>query len=139
MPRIPAHPAKRHYELLAHLRYTLRGFLHFSAEAAAAVGLTSQQHQALLAIKGFPGRERVSIGELAERLHVKHHSAVGLVDRLAAGRLVRRTAVRADRRRVEVSLTPRGEALLHRLSAAHLAELRQKAPELRRLLASLTG
>jgi DNA-binding MarR family transcriptional regulator len=130
----PGSLAKHHYELLAHLRHALRGFLRFSGEAATRVGLTPQQHQALLAIKGFPGRDRVSVGELAERLHVKHHSAVGLIDRLAARQLVRRTTARADRRRVEIALTARGEALLRRLSRAHLAELRQQGPELRRLL-----
>ena len=59
---------KQHYELLAHLRHKLRGFLQFSGQAAVSVGLTPQQHQALLAIKGFPGRDRVSVGELAERV-----------------------------------------------------------------------
>jgi len=126
--------AKDHYELLASLRYRLRRFLQFSGEAAVAAGLTPQQHQALLAIKGFPGRECVSIGELAERLQVKHHSAVGLVDRLVGRQLVRRVPSQADRRRVEISVTAKGEALLRRLSAAHLAELREQGPELRRLL-----
>lgn len=126
--------AKSHYELLALLRYKLRGFLQFSETAATAVGLTPQQHQALLAIKGFPGRDQVSIGELAERLHLKHHSAVGLVDRLAARQLVRRTPAKTDRRRVEISVTARGETLLGRLSSVHLAELRQQGPDLRRLL-----
>ena len=139
MPPPPTRLAKKHYELLALLRYKLRGFLQFSGQAATAVGLTPQQHQALLAIKGFPGRDRVSIGELAERLHLKHHSAVGLVDRLAGRQLVRRTPARADRRRVEISLTARGEALLRKLSTVHLAELRQQGPELRRLLDSLAG
>ena len=139
MPKTPTRIAKRHYELLALLRYKLRGFLQFSGEAAAAVGLTPQQHQALLAIKGFPGRDRVSVGDLAERLHLKHHSAVGLVDRLAARQLVKRTPAKDDRRRVEISLTARGEALLGKLSAAHLAELRQQGPELRRLLELISG
>ncbi len=127
---------KSHYELLAALRYALRGFLRFSQEAAAAEGLTPQQHQALLAIKGFPGRDHASVGEIAERLHLRHHSAVGLVDRLMARKLVARTPSAADRRRLEIRLTPRGEAILGRLSAAHLGELRQLRPELRRLLAS---
>jgi DNA-binding MarR family transcriptional regulator len=128
---------KRHYELLAHLRYTLRNFLRFSGEAAAAAGLSPQQHQALLAIKGFPERDYVSVGELAERLHLQHHSAVGLVNRLVARQLVRKTPAKSDRRRMEVRLTPRGESALQRLSAVHLAELRQREPELRKLLASI--
>jgi len=134
MPKPAPAPTKSHYELLAGLRYHLRAFLQFSGEAASAQGLTPQQHQALLAIKGFPGRDQVSIGELAERLHLRHHSVVGLIDRLAARRLVVRTPARTDRRRVEIRVTARGETLLRRLSSAHLAELRQRAPELRRLL-----
>jgi DNA-binding MarR family transcriptional regulator len=139
MPKTPTRIAKSHYELLALLRYKLRGFLQFSGEAATAVGLTPQQHQALLAIKGFPGRDRVSVGDLAERLHLKHHSAVGLIDRLAGRQLVKRTPAKDDRRRVEISLTARGEALLQKLSAAHMAELRQQGPELRRLLELISG
>src|SRR4051812_25186935 len=125
------------YETLAALRHALRRFLRFSQAAAQAAGMPPQQHQALLAIKGFPGRDYVSIRELAERLHLRHHSAVGLVDRLARRGLVRRRPSRQDRRRVEVSLTARGEALITRLSAAHLQELRQVRPELRRLLDSM--
>jgi DNA-binding MarR family transcriptional regulator len=124
-----------HYELLATLRHALRGFLRFSQAAARAAGLPPQQHQALLAIKGFPGRDRVSIGELAGRLHLRHHSAVGLVDRLARRRLVRRVPSTADRRRVHLELTTRGTALIDRLSTIHLRELEQLGPELRRLLA----
>ena len=70
---------KAQYESLAALRYALRGFLRFSRDAARAAGIPPQQHQALLAIKGYPGREKVTIGELAERLHLRHHSAVWLV------------------------------------------------------------
>lgn len=134
MPKSLTAIAKEHYELLASLRYNLRRFLRFSGEAAEAMGLTARQHQALLAIKGFPGRDRVSIGELAERLQLKHHSAVGLVDRLVGRQLVRRAPSREDRRRVEISVTAKGETLLRRLSAVHLAELREQGPELRRLL-----
>jgi DNA-binding MarR family transcriptional regulator len=128
---------KSHYELLAELRHALRRFQRFSREAAQAAGLTPQQHQALLAIKGFPGREFVSIGELAERLQLRHHSAVGLVDRLVRKRLVRRLHSAADRRRVEVRLSRRGEAKIERLSAAHLRELRQLGPGIRVLLESM--
>jgi len=129
--------AKSHYELLAELRHALRGFQRFSREAALAAGLTPQQHQALLAIKGFPGRDYVSIGELAGRLQVRHHSAVGLVDRLVRRQLVRRMPSEADRRKVEVRLTVRGEAKIERLSAAHLGELRQLGPGIRKLLESM--
>jgi DNA-binding MarR family transcriptional regulator len=123
-----------HYQSLAALRRALRRFLEFSQDAARAAGLPPQQHQALLTIKGFPEREYVSIAEMAEHLHVKHHSAVGLVDRLVRRQLVRRVPSKSDRRQVEIHLTAKGEAVIQRLSAAHLEELRQIQPELRRLL-----
>jgi len=129
--------AKSHYELLAALRHALRRFQRFSRDAARDAGLTPQQHQALLAIKGFPGRDFVSIGELAERLQLRHHSAVGLVNRLVERQLVRRTPSAADRRRQEVRVTAQGEKLIGRLSVAHLRELRQLRPELRELLESM--
>ncbi len=131
------HPslAQSHYELLATLRHALRKFLRFSHDAARGAGLPPQQHQALLAIKGFPGDAPMSVGELAARLQLRHHSAVGLVDRLARRQLVRRVPSPADRRRVGLALTARGDALIARLSAAHLRELQQLGPELRRLLA----
>src|SRR6201995_5691631 len=89
---------KSQYEALAAFRYTLRKFIHFSETAAQAAGVTPQQHQALLAIKGFPGRDQVSVGELAERLQLRHHSVVGLIDRLVAENLVARVRSQADRR-----------------------------------------
>jgi DNA-binding MarR family transcriptional regulator len=129
--------SKADYETLAAFRYALRRFLHFSEQAAQTVGLTPQQHQALLAIKGFPDRERVTIGELAERLQIRHHSAVGLVNRLAAQNLVTRRMSETDRREVHVTLTPRGSNVLERLSAAHREELRRIGPDLSQLLANL--
>jgi DNA-binding MarR family transcriptional regulator len=130
---------KAHYEMLAALRRALRRFQRFSQEAARAAGLTPQQHQALLAIKGFPGRDCVSVGELAESLQLRHHSAVGLVNRLVAKQLVCRAHSPRDRRRVEVRLTARGEAWIERLSAAHMRELRQLSPAIRRLLEGMAG
>lgn len=135
----PAAIRKAEYEALAEFRYALRQFLRFSEEEAEAVGLAPQQHQALLAIQGFPERERVTIGELAERLQIRHHSTVGLVDRLVAQGLAERTPAQEDRRQVYVSLTEEGMAMLERLSATHREELKRIGPELTRLLTRLHG
>jgi len=122
--------SKSQYEMLAAFRYALRQFLHFSEEASHAAGITPQQHQALLAVKGFPGRDCVTVGELAERLQLRHHSAVGLVDRLVAERLMARSPSARDRRQVYVQLTLRGENVLGRLSSAHNEQLKRIAPGL---------
>ena len=131
--------SKAEYEALAEFRYAVRQFLAFSEEAAKSVGLTPRQHQSLLAIRGAPGRQALTVGELAERLHIRPNSAVGLVDRLAADDLVTRASQAGDRRQVFVSLTPRGRAVLEQLSTAHRAELRRVGPRLRALLDSLGG
>lgn len=127
------------YETLAAFRHALRRFLAFSTRKARAAGLSPQQHQALLAMKGGGGRGHLSIGDLACGLQIRHHSAVGLVDRLVRLGLVRRKRSAADHRLVHVGLTARGEKLLASLSAAHRDELRQVGPELRALLARLEG
>ncbi|MDB5051619.1 MAG: MarR family transcriptional regulator [Fibrobacteres bacterium] len=129
---------KSEFELLASFRYALRRFLHFSEESVRALGTEPQQHQALLAVEGFPGREYVSLGELAEKLQIKHHSAVGLVNRMVKQELLMRKPSREDRRRVHVMLTPRGKDLLERLSAVHREELRRLGPQLKDLLERLS-
>lgn len=125
------------YAALAEFRYALRKFLAFSEGAAAEAGLTSQQHQALLTIKALAGGRGPTVGMLAERLLVRQHSAVELVDRLARLDLVQRNPDPADRRRVLVALTPEGERKLQALSQAHLAELRAVGPALAGVLSSL--
>jgi len=122
------------YELLAEFRYLLRRFLTFSEAAARRAGLTPRQHQALLAIKGYPQRQRVSVGELAERLGLRHHSVVGLLDRLASRGLITRQASPADRRQVLIELTGKAETALEDLARAHRDELKRLAPLLRPLL-----
>lgn len=122
--------SKSQYEMLAAFRYALRQFHHFSEDEAHAAGITPQQHQALLAIKGFPGRDCVTVGELAERLQLRHHSAVGLIDRLVLEKLVTRAPSAQDRRQVFVELTRRGESVLERLSSAHAEQLKRMGPEL---------
>ena len=133
----PGQLSKSQYETLAAFRYALRRFIHFSEEAAQAAGVTPQQHQALLAIKGFPGRDKVTVGELAERLQLRHHSAVGLVDRLVAEKLVVRTPSTEDRRQVLVQLTRRGEEILEKLSSVHHEQLKRIGPEISHLLERL--
>src|SRR4051812_11627144 len=104
------------YETLAEFRYLLRRFLQFSEDAARKLGLPPQQYQALLAIKGYPERDYITVGELAERLHIRHHSAVGLVDRMVEQGLVVREHGQ-DRRQVYVRLTAQGTEFLQQLAA----------------------
>jgi DNA-binding MarR family transcriptional regulator len=125
------------YEALAGFRSALRRFLAFSESAARSAGLTPRQHQALLAVKGAAGAADATVGDLAERLGVRHHSAVGLVDRLAALGLLKRETAAPDRRRVQLVLTPRGGRVLEGLVEAHREELREVAPRLETLLAAL--
>ena len=128
-------PTREDYEALAEFRYLIRRFLEFSENAARGAGLAPQQHQALLAIRGFPAGRAVAIGDLAERLRIRHHSAVELVDRLSRAGLVVRSPDPGDQRRVLVSLTDLAEIHLASLSAAHLEELARIGPALRRILA----
>jgi DNA-binding MarR family transcriptional regulator len=139
MPTKKREITKAHYEVLAELRYALRQFLRFSENAAQEAGITPQQHQAMLAIKGFPGRDRITIGELAERLQIVHHSAVGLADRLVAEHYVQRVPGLKDRRQVYLALTRTGEILLGKLSEAHQEQLRRVGPRITDLLKSLRG
>jgi DNA-binding MarR family transcriptional regulator len=124
------------YQALAEVRHRIRWFLHFSEQAARAAGLEPQQHQLLLAVRGH---DKPSIGVLAERLQIQHHSAVELVDRLVERRLVSRSRAPSDRRQAIVELTARGEAELEKLSACHLAELRQNGPALVSALEAVMG
>lgn len=123
------------YRLLAEFRHLLRRFTAFSEDRAFEVGLSPQQHQALLAIKGAP--KPTTVGALSERLLIRHNSAVGLVDRLVRGGYVARRTDRKDRRRVTLVLTRSGESVLAKLTAAHRNELRDIAPLLKPLLARL--
>jgi DNA-binding MarR family transcriptional regulator len=125
---------KAEYEALAEFRHTLRRFLDFSETAARRVGLSPRQHQALLQIRGFPGADRVGVGELAQRLRIRPHSAAELIDRLVVADLVRREADPADGRRVLVALEPKAEDLLDRLTAAHRLEHHRFGPTLAALL-----
>ena len=122
----------RDYAELASFRHALRGFLRFSEESAAQEGLTSQHYQAMLVIRGWPDGQPISIGELARQLFIKHNSAVGLVDRLGNEGLVLRGPSAADRRKVELRLSPLGERTLAKLAATHRGELRRIGPIMKR-------
>lgn len=135
----PRQLIKSQYETLAAFRYALRQFIHFSEEAAQAAGITAQQYQALLAIKGFPVRDTVTVGELAERLQLRHHSAVGLIDRLVTEKLAVRVPSAGDRRQVLIQLTSRGEKVLEKLASVHHKQLKRIGPEIRQLLGRLGG
>lgn len=125
------------FQALAEFRYQLRRFTRFSEQAVRAVGLEPQQHQLLLAVKGLPEGKIATVGTLADRLQIEHHSAVELINRLAEKGLVERHRDVADMRRVLVSLTDAGEALLHKLSVYHRAELRSSGSTLVRALKEL--
>jgi len=115
--------AKAEFEALAEFRYQLRRFLRFSEEVTRESGITPLQYQLMLQIKGFPGRDWATIGELAERLQAKHHGVVALVSRCESLGLVQRQASASDLRRVEIRLTPEGERCASGLARLHRDEL----------------
>lgn len=118
------------YQHLADLRHHIRRFLHFSEQVAREMGLEPRQHQLMLALKGLERSIRPRIGELAERLQIRHHSTVELVNRLATSGYVRRFKSEGDRREVLVALTRKGERILRQLSLHHREELRKEGPVL---------
>ncbi len=122
------------YEALAAFRFGVRRYLAFAEAGAKSVGLTSQQHQALLAIKTQTQSRPMTISDLAAQLLLKHHSVVELVGRMEKADLIKRTTDDEDRRRVLVTLTARGEGVLASLSASNLKELRLVAPAFAGLL-----
>jgi DNA-binding MarR family transcriptional regulator len=125
------------YQALAEFRYQIRKFLTFSQQAARAAGIDPQQHQLLLAIRGLPQGTKPSIRAVAERLQIRHHSAVELIDRSVTHGLVERQRDGIDRRQVTIHLTPTGERLLSELSLHHRDELRTAGRELARVLRSI--
>lgn len=115
--------SKSDYETLAQFRRSLRVFLRLSEDAAREVGITPQQHQILLAVKGQANREWASISEIADSLQLRHHTVVGLIDRSEAAHLVSRKPDPEDRRLVRVSLTDQGEAVLAKMATHDSDEL----------------
>jgi DNA-binding MarR family transcriptional regulator len=125
------------YRALAELRYRIRHFLREGDAVAQAAGLEPQQYLLLLTIRGLPAGEEATIRTLADRLALKHHSAVELIDRLEARGYVRRTRGRDDRRRVLVSLLPRGERMLEDVVGHRINELRSYGHQLVRAIDQL--
>jgi len=130
---------KADYELLAAFRRELRQFLAFSERVAQAAGLPAQQYQALLAIKGYPGREQVTVGELARDLLIEQPTASELADRLVTRGMLTRRNDDLDRRRTFLVLTAEAQAILDRLARTHLEELRRIRPSLTDLLGRFSG
>jgi DNA-binding MarR family transcriptional regulator len=126
--RAPKRLSKAEFEELAAFRAALRRYLRFSEELVRAKGLTPQQYQLLLAVKGYPGRDWATVGELAEQLQLRHHSVVELVDRAQRSDLVCRVPDPRDARVVRVQLTTKGDACLGTLSALHKQQLLQLEP-----------
>jgi DNA-binding MarR family transcriptional regulator len=121
------------FEHLLELRTGLRRFLRWSEDQARAAGLTATKHQLLLAIKGDPNPAGPTIGEIADHLVLRHHSAVGLVDRAVKDGLVRRNPDPLNKSIVRVTLTPAGAAKLDALAEAHVEEIAHLAPAMRTL------
>jgi DNA-binding MarR family transcriptional regulator len=131
--------ARTDYRMLAEVRERIRSYLRFSEHAARDAGLEAQQYQLLLALKGLPEGVVPSIGELATRLLIEHHSAVGLVDRLEARGLLRRRRDEQDGRRIVLEMTPLGERIIKELASVHQEELRNVAPDLIEALSRIIG
>jgi len=125
------------YRAFAELRYRIRHFVREGDMVAQAVGLEPQQYLLLLAIRGLPAGEEATIRTLADRLALKHHSVVELIDRLETHGYVRRSRGRDDRRRVLVSLLPRGERILEQVARHRIGELRSTGHALVRAIDQL--
>lgn len=118
------------FETLAAFRYQIRKFLRFSKDLLSSEDLTPDQYQALLAIHAANSSGRLSIRDLAEQLQVRHHSTVGVVDQLVAREVVIRQVAPDDRRKILLTLTEKGEALIARLAPPHQQELSRLSPAL---------
>jgi DNA-binding MarR family transcriptional regulator len=115
--------SKRDFEILADFRYQIRKFVRFSEQVARKHGITPRQYLLLLHIKGYPGRDWATVGELAERLQAKHHGVVALISRCEKQGFVERRRSAEDRRRIEIRLLENGERVLEELARLHRAEL----------------
>jgi DNA-binding MarR family transcriptional regulator len=134
MPEAAIQP---NFKSMAELRYQIRRFLRFSENAARQAGIEPQQHQLLLAVRGLPEGIRPTVGVLAERMQLQHHSTVELIDRLVDRGFLCRLRATDDRRQVLVKLTHDGEEFLEKLSRHHLQELQSVGPTFVKVLQTL--
>jgi DNA-binding MarR family transcriptional regulator len=118
------------FQSLSEFRYNIRRFMRASEQILRPAGLKPQHYQLLLQIKGLPNGTQATIGEVAERLQIQHHSTVELVDRMSARGLIRRKRASEDRRQVLLELTPKGEKMIRELAHLHREELRNTGPAL---------
>ena len=126
------------YDALAEFRYLLRKFLRFSKDFLRANGnVNAEQYEALLAIKAFASPGGLTISQLSERLQIKHHSAVNIVDRLVERKLITRETAEVDRRRRHLGLTAKGEKFIEELAGVHRKEIRNRSAELIKALERL--
>jgi DNA-binding MarR family transcriptional regulator len=132
-------PTDEDYRRLLELRTGLRRFLRWSEQQARAAGLTPAQHQLLLAIRGHGDERGPTVGDVADYLLLRHHSAVGLIDRAEAAGLVVRRPDDRNSSVVRLELTDRGSRQLDALSELHLGELEHLAPTMHALWAALEG
>ena len=125
------------FKAMAELRYQIRRFLRFSENTAREAGIEPQQHQLLLSVRGLPDNLKPTVGVLAERMQLQHHSTVELIDRLADRGFLCRLRATDDRRKVLVKLTHDGEEFLDKLSLHHLQELQSTGPKFVKILQTL--
>ena len=124
MPKPAVSPLSKHdFEVLADFRYQIRKFVRFSEQLARQRGIKPLQYLLLLQVKGYPGRDWATVGELAERLQAQHHGVVALVSRCELQGFVERRRSTEDRRRIEIHLLKKGEKVLDELARLHRAEL----------------
>jgi DNA-binding MarR family transcriptional regulator len=125
------------YQALAQFRFLIQRYYNNTEKSARSVGLTTQHYRCLLQLRGLPSDEQPTIRNLAERMQIRHHSAVELVDRMEKRGLFRRVRSKLDRRTVLLSVTPRGEKILSHMVRERIAELRVTGPDLVKSLAAV--
>jgi DNA-binding MarR family transcriptional regulator len=134
---MPNSKSQPDFEAMAELRYQIRRFIRFSENAARDEGIEPQQQQLLLAIKGLPDGVKPTIGVLAERMQLQHHSVVGLIDRLVDRALLVRLRATDDKRQVLIKLSHNGEECLRKLALHNLHELQSIGPKFVKVLQGL--